>query len=183
MVQRALERIGVGHELVSSGAQATMWSPSRPFTPSEAERLDQWLDSVYEDFTSKAAQGRGMAIGELEPLARGRVWTGADAAERGLVDRLGGLEEAVATLAGRLGVRRDELTVRRYPHVTPVSRLRTPSHSDAPGAAATMALDGVRPEALAAGFATAVARAPEVLLEEISAQMGLTPGALRLAFG
>ena len=80
-----------------------MWAASRPFTKDEVERLDGWLDDVYADFTQKAADGRGMPVEQLEPLARGRVWTGADALERGLVDRLGGLEEAITVAAERAG--------------------------------------------------------------------------------
>ncbi|MGH3506079.1 MAG: S49 family peptidase, partial [Nocardioidaceae bacterium] len=71
----ALERIGVHRESVSVGRYAEMLSSQRPFTDDEWQRLDSWLDRVYDDFVSKAAADRGMAVEALEHQARGRVWT------------------------------------------------------------------------------------------------------------
>ncbi len=196
VVSQALERIGVSRELVETGEQATMWSADRPFNDSELERLDQWLDEVYADFTEKAAEGRGMPVGELEPLARGRVWTGTDALERGLIDRLGGLEEAVTIAAERAGCSRSDVTLRRFPHASPLSRLRAPAHSDAPGAAAGSSLAGSFSAAAGAAVLGSLGttllgthpgatlghhgHGPERLLAELSGAIGLTPGALQL---
>ncbi len=99
----AFGKAGVSRELVEAGEHASMWSTTRPFTDDELVRLDRWLDDVYADFTGKAAAGRDRPLEELEPLARGRVWTGADAKERGLVDQLGGLEQAVEVAAELAG--------------------------------------------------------------------------------
>ncbi|MBJ7471908.1 MAG: signal peptide peptidase SppA, partial [Solirubrobacteraceae bacterium] len=131
---QALQRIGVVQESVQTGEQSTMWSASRPFTEDQVRRLDGWLDEVYADFTQKAADGRGMPVEQLEPLARGRVWTGADALERGLVDRLGGLDEAITVAAEKAGRARADVTPRRFPHASPLARLRSPQHSDSPNA-------------------------------------------------
>lgn len=178
----ALSKQGVHRELVQTGDQAAMWSPARPFTAAEVEQLDRWLDDVYADFTGKAAAGRGMEIEELEPLARGRVWTGADALERGLVDELGGLERAVDLAADLTGRRRDALTVKRYPDVPPLARLMPANHSDAPNASlAAPALPGDSAAAMLSALRTG---GPERLLAELATAVGVAPaGPLSLPAG
>jgi protease-4 len=74
-------------------------------------------------------------VERLRDVARGRVWTGADALAHGLVDRLGGLEDAVGVACERAGLRRDDVDVRALPHVSIVRRLRPPESSERPGAA------------------------------------------------
>ena len=95
VLRRTWERLGVVREDVATGPRSTMFSSLQPFSEDQWSALDEWLDEVYEDFTRKAAQDRDMAWESLEPLARGRVWTGADAAARGLVDELGGRRRAL----------------------------------------------------------------------------------------
>ncbi|MEN0014732.1 MAG: signal peptide peptidase SppA, partial [Solirubrobacteraceae bacterium] len=131
VVGEALRRVGVSRETVATGENATMWSADRPFDEAELARLDGWLDTVYADFTEKAAEGRGMPVDQLEPLARGRVWTGADAHERGLVDRLGGLEEAITIAAEKAGRPRSAVHAVRFPDVSPLQQLRPPASSEA----------------------------------------------------
>jgi protease-4 len=135
VVRDALGRVGVRVDTESVGAQAEMFSAQRPFTDEEWRRLEAWLDQVYADFTEKAAADRGMPVERLREVARGRVWTGADALAHGLVDRLGGLEEAVAVACERLGVRRDDVDVRVLPHLGILRRLRPPESSERPAAA------------------------------------------------
>lgn len=174
VVRAAQEKVGVGREIVATGEQAAMWSATRPFTDDELRRLDRWLDDVYADFTQKAAAGRGMAREELEPLARGRVWTGTDARERGLVDRLGGIDAALESAAGRARIDLADAMVTRYPAVSPLARLRPPLNSDGPGAAAaTPVLPG---QELVAGLAS-----PEALLTWLGEAVGIGGGVLRLA--
>lgn len=173
VVRAAQEKVGVGREIVATGEQAAMWSATRPFTDDELRRLDRWLDDVYADFTRKAAAGRGMAREDLEPLARGRVWTGTDARERGLVDRLGGIDAALAAAAARAGIDLADAEVTRYPAVSPLARLRPPVNTDAPNAAtAVPALPGAE---LVAGLAS-----PEALLARLGAALGIEGGVLRL---
>lgn len=184
VIGEALKKLGVTRQLVETGEQATMWAGSRPFKAGELERLDRWLDAVYADFTEKAAAGRGMDVATLEPLARGRVWTGADARDRGLIDQLGGLEAAIGVAAQRAGVTRSKVTVRRFPDVSPLARLRPPSHSDAPNAAlAGGLLAGSGGGGLAALGLAGLAHGPERLLAELSESLGFGAGALRLPAG
>ncbi len=137
VVRGALERVGVRREQVSIGRYADTFSTNRPFDDDEWARLEGWLDRVYDDFTLKAAEDRGMAVEELRSVARGRVWTGADAVRHGLVDELGGLEQAVALAASAAGTDRDHVDVRVMPKPNLVERFLPADNSESPAAAGT----------------------------------------------
>ena len=99
VLQELFERVGVSTDSAVDGdgaANATMFSSARPFTDADWSRINEWLDAVYADFTEKVASGRRMDIGRVHELARGRVWTGADAVANGLADQTGGMREAIA---------------------------------------------------------------------------------------
>ncbi len=107
-------RAGVNSEVIASGENATMFSLSRPFTEDEWERINVWLDAIYADFTRKVADGRRLPIDRVDELARGRVWTGADAVANGLADEAGGLRDAVEIARRRAGLPADA-PVRVFP--------------------------------------------------------------------
>ena len=132
VIRDGLARLGVRRESVSAGRFAEMYSTERPFDEEEWRRLEDQLDRIYADFTSKAAEDRRMPVDRLRELARGRVWTGADAVERGLVDRLGGLSDAVEVACQRAGIRREDTEVRSLPRLSALERLRPAQNSDAP---------------------------------------------------
>ncbi|RRD05792.1 signal peptide peptidase SppA [Arachnia propionica] len=90
VTRRLHELLGITREPVRIGAVAGMMSPATEFTTEDWERLNRELDRIYDTFVGLAAEDRGMSVEEMETLAKGRVWTGADAKERGLVDHLGG---------------------------------------------------------------------------------------------
>lgn len=73
------EKIGLSFEAVQFGKNAGFFSMNRDYTPEEWARLQAWLDRVYEDFTSKVAQGRKLDKQRVLEIAKGRVWTGEDA--------------------------------------------------------------------------------------------------------
>ena len=89
------EKIGITFDQVETGANANFWNSSRPWSEAEWARFNAWLDRIYDDFTSKVAEGRKLPKEKVLEIAKGRVWTGEDAKERGLVDELGGLSAAV----------------------------------------------------------------------------------------
>lgn len=89
------ERLGIGSDVVRTNTNADAWSPNAPFTMEQHAMVEAEADLFYEDFVKRVAEARGMSIEEVDAVARGRVWTGADAFERGLVDELGGLRTAV----------------------------------------------------------------------------------------
>jgi len=130
-----LERLGIGTDAVVEGRNARMFSPRVGFDPDQWHRLEEWLDRVYADFVDKVARSRGMTYEQVHELARGRVWTGADAHRRGLVDELGGLRRAAELARRRAGLRADA-EVRRWPPVSPLDRLSPPRSSEGRGAAA-----------------------------------------------
>jgi protease IV len=96
LVARDLKgRLGVGSDAVRTNANADAWSINAPFTPEQHAQVEAEADLFYVDFVQRVAEGRNMSTQAVEAVAQGRVWTGADALERGLVDELGGLRTAV----------------------------------------------------------------------------------------
>jgi protease IV len=124
-----LERVGITTDSVTVGAHADMYSTTRPFSEEEWAKVNSWLDRIYADFTGKVAMGRNMTPEQVHEIARGRVWTGADAAAIGLVDHLGGLDDAIARARRKAGLP-DSAPVRGYPRTTPLDRVRRPESSE-----------------------------------------------------
>ena len=89
------DRLGVGSDAVRTNANADAWSVNAPFTPEQHAQVEAEADLFYNDFVQRVAQGRHLSVEAVEAVARGRVWTGADALDHGLVDELGGLRAAV----------------------------------------------------------------------------------------
>ncbi|GAB3819746.1 hypothetical protein GCM10028895_18600 [Pontibacter rugosus] len=101
------EKLGITVDHVSTGKFADMPTITRPMTEQEKEIMQNQINQIYDTFTSKAAQGRGMSQDQLKEYASGRVWSGAEAKERKLVDVFGGLEEAIAIAAKKAGIQDD----------------------------------------------------------------------------
>jgi protease IV len=134
VVTELLGRAGVTTDSVAEGAHSAMFTTSRPFSEEEWSLVNAWLDHIYADFTGKVAAGRGMSGDRVHELARGRVWTGADALANGLVDELGGLDRAAALARTRAGLP-PGAPLRTYPRVRPLDRLRPAGSSDGRSAA------------------------------------------------
>ena len=97
------QKLGISWDVMQRGDNADMWSMNSKFTPQQWERVNLMLDRIYADFTTKAQEGRKIPVDRIDAVARGRVWSGADAKALGLVDGLGGFDAALAearTLAG-----------------------------------------------------------------------------------
>jgi protease-4 len=90
------DRLLLHREHVQRGEHAAMWSTEQPFTDAERARVQEMIERSYRLFLARVAAGRGRPAEAIEPVAGGRVWTGSQALERGLVDELGGLEQAAA---------------------------------------------------------------------------------------
>jgi len=89
------EKLGVSHELISRGENAGLFSELQSFTPTQREIIRNQLRRFYERFVDRVAEGRGMSFSQADSIAKGRVWSGQDAQKLGLVDALGGVDEAI----------------------------------------------------------------------------------------
>ena len=97
-------KIGLTKEVITRGQNANLYSDYGDFTPTERERLQKLLETIYDDFVRKAAEGRDKTEAEIHELAQGRIWTGKQAKEIGLVDELGGLDSAFAIAKKQIGL-------------------------------------------------------------------------------
>ena len=113
----ALGRFGVDMRNLSIGGDyADAFSPSQDFTPAQRAAFAAQIDRTYEEFIARVAAGRRLAPARVREIARGRVWTGAQARQIGLVDQLGGLEEAIAKARELARIPADEsVRFKRYP--------------------------------------------------------------------
>ena len=103
-----LNKLGVTTETVASGANADIYSPFEPFEPGHRMRLQDHMQDFYENFVEKAAESRKTTPERIDAVAQGRVWTGRQARENGLVDALGGLDTAVRIAKQRARIPEDE---------------------------------------------------------------------------
>ncbi|MFT4216460.1 MAG: signal peptide peptidase SppA [Micropruina sp.] len=133
------EKLGLVLSDVTAGAWASFMSSNSRFTDEQWAALDRRLDAIYADFTGKAAADRGMALDVLEPLAHGRVWTGIDAHQRGLVDHLGGMGTAIDRACALAGLSRDDAVVRPASMLGFLKQLRPAESSESIMAATTFA--------------------------------------------
>lgn len=113
----ALARFGVdSRDLTVGGAYAGAFSSSQGFSPEQRAAVGRWADGIYEAFVQRVANGRKIAPERVREIARGRVWTGSQAKELGLVDELGGLYEAVARAKALAGIDADkDVRLKRFP--------------------------------------------------------------------
>jgi protease-4 len=100
-IPRTLEKIGVHTDGVGTTKFAGAFDITRPLDPQVGEVIQSVIDKGYRDFTGRVAQARGRSVDQIDAIARGRVWSGAQAKERGLVDQFGGLDAALADAASR----------------------------------------------------------------------------------
>ena len=107
-------KLGITVDRVKTGPYADMPSVTRKLTEVEKQIVQQQVERIYQDFTAKAAQGRGMPVAKLQQVASGRVWSGIEAKERGLVDVFGSLEDAIKIAAARAKLK-DKYRLRHLP--------------------------------------------------------------------
>lgn len=109
-------KLGIHWGEVKFGENSGILSVNHKFTPKEKEIFNRSLDRVYKDFTLKVSEARHIEITKMDKIARGRVWTGIDAADAGLVDAVGGIDEAVAWAKEQAGIKpKDKFEIVYYP--------------------------------------------------------------------
>lgn len=99
------DKLGITSDTVKTAPYADAGNIFRSMSPREEEVIQGYVNSGYQMFLEKVAQGRGLPVEEVHKIAQGRVWSGSDALEIGLVDRIGGLNDAIAEAAGLAGIR------------------------------------------------------------------------------
>lgn len=109
------ELLGITHDSLQRGDQANYYSLLDRFSEPQAERVRDMMQRTYDRFTSHVAEGRDLSAAAVEQAAQGRIWTGAQAADLGLVDELGGLGAAIAAAARQADVKVEFSRLRMYP--------------------------------------------------------------------
>jgi len=102
------EKVGVTFGRLDRGANANLYGELEDWTPAQRKVIDRQLDRIYDAFVERVAAARGMTTDEVDAIARGRVFTGEQALERGLVDVLGGFDVAVAQAKELAGISPDQ---------------------------------------------------------------------------
>lgn len=121
------DKMGVTFEYIGTGKNSDMGRIDRPLTSNQKEYIGSIIDKIYDTFLTRVADGREMTKEEVHAVAQGRVWTGKMAKEVGLVDQLGGLEDAIAVAAEEAGLkdyRLKELPKSKDPIVEMVAKFK-----------------------------------------------------------
>ena len=108
VIDGTLNKVGVATQTVKSGKNADIYSPFARFSPEQRQKVGQYMEGFYKSFITKVADGRHSTPDRIDAVAQGRVWTGAQAKDRGLVDALGGLDTAVSIAKERAHIPADE---------------------------------------------------------------------------
>ncbi len=111
--QGLYNKFGITKDVITRGRNANLFSDYSNFTESERARIQKLMEAVYIDFVHKAAEGRNMTDAEIHALAQGRIWTGKQAKELGLIDELGGLDRAlsIARKKAHLPAKADDILI------------------------------------------------------------------------
>ena len=105
----ALARFGVDQRDLSVGDSfANAYGSASGFTPQQTATISAWMDHIYANFVGRVAEGRRLPVARVQAIAKGRVWTGAQALQLGLVDRIGGLDLAIAEAKRLAGIPADQ---------------------------------------------------------------------------
>lgn len=105
-MSRLAENIGVNAEQVGTNKNAMAYSLFEPMQDEFRDNVQEGIENIYNTFLDRVAQGRGITVAQADSLAQGRVWSGVDAKRLGLVDELGGLDDAVSEAAKIAGIER-----------------------------------------------------------------------------
>ena len=124
-------KLGLSHDEIHTSQNATMFTTTQDYNNTEWQRFEAWLDRVYDDFTSKVAEGRHLSKEKVREIAKGRIWTGEDAKAIGLVDELGGFDTALQLVKKAVGVSEGgEVKVVVFPHRKKLYELLLPREAD-----------------------------------------------------
>jgi protease-4 len=103
-ISELLDKIGLSNQVVKSGLHKDIGSPIRPMTEADREILQSMIDDVHLQFITAVSEGRGLDLDKVRQLADGRIYSGRQALEAGLVDQLGNLQDAIAVAGTMAGI-------------------------------------------------------------------------------
>lgn len=110
------DKLGISWDEVHTSTNATMFTGLQDYTPEQHAMFEEWLDRIYDDFTTKVAQGRKLPRERVREIAKGRVWSGEDAKALGLVDELGGFPVALRLVREAAGLAPDaKIHLKEFP--------------------------------------------------------------------
>lgn len=110
------DKLGVTFDVVKTGEFADLGSINRPLTAQEEAIIQRSVNKIYDTFTKKVADGRDKSQSYIDSIGQGRVWTGSQALELGLVDKLGGIEDAITAAASKANI--EEYKIVTYPAIS-----------------------------------------------------------------
>lgn len=114
-------KMGVNWGELTTHRNADLWSSTREYSPEQWERIQAWLDEVYEDFVQKVSQDRELDLEGVRRAAKGRIWSGQDAKALGLVDLLGGFEASVQAAKTAAGIpEKEKVGLKIFPRPRPL---------------------------------------------------------------
>ncbi|MCK4235022.1 S49 family peptidase, partial [candidate division WOR-3 bacterium] len=115
-LKKLYDKIDLRFETIEKGKHAAMFSLAKPFSEEEKELIKKETREFYEDFIRKVAEGRNLSITKVDSVGRGRIWTGNQAKDIGLIDEIGGLREALKLAKEKAGISEDiEVGIEIYP--------------------------------------------------------------------
>jgi protease IV len=157
-----LAKLGITREAWARGETSQLAATGKPWTEKERRAIERQIESFYRIFVDRVAEGRKLPRAQVEATAGGRVWTGRQALERGLVDVLGSLEDAVVLAVQRAGLDRRDVSIRRA------------EGGEGPGLLAGTLIHAAAPlsRGAAPAAARALARIPELRALEVLSEMG-----------
>lgn len=118
------KNVKVNIESVGSSSHSDMMNGMRMLDENEVAYVQKQIEKIYDDFTGLVSSGRGISKDSVDAIGQGRVWSGADALNIGLVDSLGGLYDAISYAAAKVGLTKADYQLSRYPVVKEVSLLK-----------------------------------------------------------
>lgn len=112
-ISRLADNIGINAEQVGTNKNSIAYSLFEPMEDDFRNNVQEGIENIYNTFLDRVAQGRGITIAQADSLAQGRVWSGVDAKHLGLVDELGGLDDAIAEAAKIAGI--EQYSIKKFP--------------------------------------------------------------------
>lgn len=113
-VEELMNKLGIHSEKIKSGEHKDIMSMYRPMTPEENQMIQQMVDDIYAQFVSTVADGRQMDIEKVKKIADGRILTGKQAMDLGLVDAMGNYYDALSYAGGRAGLDGETIPTKKY---------------------------------------------------------------------